>query len=264
MKFNNINVQISSLAILGKNVKVGDNTIIYDNVVIGDNTVICNDCTIGEPLNSYYSDEGYINPKTIIGSDSLVRSHSILYAGSIFGDYFSCGHRVTVRENVHAQDHLSIGTLSDIQGFVKFGRYCRLHSNVHIGQKSIIGNFVFIYPYVVFTNDPLPPSNICIGPKVGDYTQIAVHSILLPGAIIGENCLIAANASVKGDFGDGLLIVGSPAKALGSILKLKDSTNLSYYPWMYNFERGMPWAGRGFKDWYNEEFNLETPIFPYL
>jgi UDP-3-O-[3-hydroxymyristoyl] glucosamine N-acyltransferase len=33
-----------------------------------------------------------------------------------------------------------------IQGYVTFGDYCRLHSNVHIGQQSSIGSFVFIFP----------------------------------------------------------------------------------------------------------------------
>ena len=82
MKFNNINVSIGRNAQIGKNVKIGDNTTIYDNVVIGDNTIIANDCIIGELLNSYYDDiENYKNPETIIGANSLIRSHCIKYAG---------------------------------------------------------------------------------------------------------------------------------------------------------------------------------------
>ena len=196
MKFNNFNVQISPKATIGKNVKIGDNSAILDNVVIGDNTIICNNCIIGEPLHDYYYNDQYKNPETIIGSDSLIRSHTIIYSGNTIGDNFSTGHRVTIRENMKIGNHCRIGTLSDIQGYSEIGNYCWLHSNVHIGQQSKIGNFVFIYPYVVFTNDPTPPSNICIGPTVGDYSQIAVFSVLLPGVIIGRHCLIGAGSIV--------------------------------------------------------------------
>ena len=147
MKFNNRNIFISPKAVIGKNVRIGDNTIIYDNVQINDNTTIANDCVIGEPTNSYYFDASYSNPNTKIGSNSLIRSHAIIYAGSSFGKNFSCGHRVTIRENVVAGDFFSVGTLCDIQGYVNFGDYCRLHSNVHIGQQSNIGNFVFIHDF---------------------------------------------------------------------------------------------------------------------
>jgi len=260
MKFNNRNIFISPNAKIGENVRIGDNTVIYDNVEIGDNTTICNDCIIGEPLNAYYSDKNYKNPITKIGENSLIRSHSILYAGSTFGNNFSCGHRVTIREKVVAGSNLSIGTLCDIQGHVNFGDYCRLHSNVHIGQQSTIGNFVFIYPYVVFTNDPHPPSNICKGPTIGDYTQIAVHSVILPMVEIGQNCLIGANSTVNKNFEDELVIVGAPAKAICSVkeIKSKEKEGEMHYPWMYNFERGMPWEGIGYYEWKYKDFKITT------
>ena len=169
MKFNNRNVQISNKAQIGENVRIGDRTVIYDNVIIGDNTIICNDCVIGEPLNNYYQNmDSYINPETRIGANSLIRSHTIIYAGNTMGDYFMTGHRVTIREYTMFGSHCSLGTLDDIQGYSEFGDYCRLHSNVHIGMKSRLGNYVFVYPYVIFTNDPTPPSDICVGPTVGN------------------------------------------------------------------------------------------------
>ena len=262
MKFNNRNVFISEKAKIGKNVKIGDNTTIYDHVEIGDNSIICNDCVIGEPLNPYYSDDSYINPVTKIGENAMIRSHCIIYAGSEFGKNFISGHRVTIREHVKAGTNFSIGTLSDIQGYVSIGDYCRFHSNVHIGQQSTIGNFVFIYPYVVFTNDPHPPSNVCIGPTIGDYTQIAVHSVILPGVIIGKNSLVGVNSTVNKNFGDEQVIVGSPAKVICSIRDIdsKENHGTKHYPWMYNFERGMPWEGIGFEDWEMRNDSLEKHV----
>ena len=149
MKFNNRNVWIDPSAKIGEGVRIGDNTVIYANVEIGDGTVIANDCVIGEPLSSYYNSEDYVQPETIIGSDSLIRSHAIIYASAKIGNDFSCGHRVTIREKTVLGNHCRVGTLSDIQGDCTIGDYVWLHSNVHIGKMSLIGNFVFIYPYVV-------------------------------------------------------------------------------------------------------------------
>lgn len=39
-------------------------------------------------------------------------------------------------------NHVRIGTLSDIQGHCEIGNYVNMHSNVHIGMKSEIEDFV--------------------------------------------------------------------------------------------------------------------------
>lgn len=251
MKFNNRNVFISDKAIIGDNVKIGDNTVIYDNVQIMSNTIIANDCIIGEPVQAYYDDiDHYENPPTKIGPDSLIRSHCIIYCGCEIGSGFSTGHRVTIREYTKFGIQCRVGTVSDIQGYATFGNYCWLHSNVHIGQHSTIGNFVFIYPYVVFTNDPTPPSEICIGPTVGDYSQIAVFSVLLPGVKIGKHCLVGAGSVVGKDVDDYQLVVGSPAVFKKDVHQIKDRvTGDSHYPWPQRFSRGMPWSNIGFQEW---------------
>ena len=250
MKFNNKNVTISNNAIIGKNVRIGDNTTIYDNVIIGDNTVIANDCVIGEPSNDYYFSSHYKNPKTIIGNNCFIRSHCILYAGSEFDEGFSTGHRVTIRENSKFGKFCRIGTVSDIQGHVIFGDYCWLHSNVHIGQQSVLKNFVFIYPYVVLTNDPHPPSNICKGPKIGDFSQVAVGTVVLPNVEIGRHCLIGAQSLVGRNVGDYQLVAGNPAKLIKDVREMKSKeSGKSHYPWPHNFERGMPWENVGFDAW---------------
>jgi UDP-3-O-[3-hydroxymyristoyl] glucosamine N-acyltransferase len=250
MKFNNRNVFISPSATIGANVKIGDNCSIYDNVIIKDNSVICNDCIIGEPLAGYYSQDEYTNPATVIEPNALIRSHTIIYAGCHIGESFSCGHRVTIRENSKIGKHCRIGTVSDLQGNLEMGDYCWLHSNVHIGQGSKLGNFVFIYPYVVLTNDPTPPSNVCIGPTIGDYSQVAVFSVLLPGVKIGKHCLVGAGSIVGKDVADFQLVLGSPAKPVKDVREIKSrETGESHYPWPYRFDRGMPWQDTDFDTW---------------
>jgi acetyltransferase-like isoleucine patch superfamily enzyme len=250
MKFNNKNIQIGLNVSLGKNVKIGDNTTIYDNVIIGENSIICNDCVIGEPLNDYYHNHSYVQPETVIGANSLIRSHNIIYAASKFGDYLKTGHRVTIREFTNTKNNCNIGTNCDLQGYIEIGEYCRMQSNALIGQYSKIGNFVFVYSFVIFTNDPTPPSNICKGPTVGDYSIIAACSTLMPGITIGNHCLVAANSSVNSNCNDYSFISGNPAKQIFDIRKLALFTkSFKHYPWPYHFERDMPWNGIGYENW---------------
>jgi hypothetical protein len=88
---------------------------------------------------------------------------------------------------------------------------------------------VWIFPYTVLTNDPHPPSEEIIGPKVGEFTQIAVNSVILPGVEIGKNCLIGANSLVSKNFEDYSLVVGSPAKYIKDIREVKNKVGETLY-----------------------------------
>ena len=258
MKFNNKNVSISRTALLGKDVRIGDNVTIYDNVIIDDNTIICNNVVIGEPLAEYYSDvDSYVNPKTVIGANSIVRSNSIIYAGSVFGENFNTGHNVTIRERTRIGKNCSVGSYCDIQGDCTIGNYNRFHSYVNIGKYSSTGDFVFMYPFVVLTNDSTPPSNDLAGPEIGAYSQISAGSVLLPKTKIASHSLIGANSTVGGEFESDSFITGSPAKRIGNLSKMPffNSKGVRHYPWMKNFDRGMPWNNIGFDNWQN---NIEN------
>lgn len=227
---------ISDGAQLGAGVKIGAYTIIHDNVLVGDGTEIGSHCEVGIP--SALSDGSPL----VIGKSSLIRSHSIFYAGSSFGDRLSTGHRVTVREGTRAGEAFQIGTLGDIQGHCNIGNYVKFHSNVHIGQHSTIGNYVWIFPYVVLTNDPHPPSEVMMGATIKDYVAIATMSIILPGVTVHEGALIGAHSSVNRDVAADTVVAGSPAKFIceTSAIKLKDGSGNSAYPWRRHFHRGYP------------------------
>ena len=249
MMFNNRNVIISPKATIGENVKIGDNTVIFDNVEIKDNVTIAHNCIVGEPLYDYYKSGDYVNPPTVIGANSLIRSHSIIYAGNDLGEFIITGHRVTMREFNKIGHHTVIGTLSDVQGNAVIGNYCRLYSNVHIAALSNLGNFVCLYPYVVMTNDPYPPSDDLKGGTILDYTQVGAHSIILSGVKIGENCLVGANSVVSKNIPDYSMVMGDPAKLVMDVRKYLVLGKGKLYPWMYRFTRGMPWENIGYAEW---------------
>lgn len=242
MKFEGHNVQISPNAVLGKNVRIGDNTVIYDNVEIGDNSIIANDCILGEPTAEYYSDEAYENAATTIGENALIRSHAIVYAGVKIGKCFETGHRITIREQTIIGDHCKIGTLSDLQGYLQIGDYCRLHSSVHLCQHSKLNNYVFMYPFAVLGNDKHPPSENVTAPEVGDFTQIGVHTVIIGDVKIGSNCVTGAQSTITQGFDENSLILGSPAKRISDVRELKSADGKLLYPWKDRFSRGMPWA----------------------
>jgi acetyltransferase-like isoleucine patch superfamily enzyme len=227
---------IESDAQLGADVSVGAYTIIHGNVQIGDGGTIGSHCEIGHPAPRA---EGR---PLVIGRGANIRSSSIFYEGSTFGDGLVTGHRVTVREGTQAGLNLQIGTLGDIQGTCKIGNYVRFHSNVHIGQHSAIGDFVWIFPYVVLTNDPHPPSDVMMGVTIDDFAAIATMSIILPGVTVGKGALIGAHSSVSRDVAADTVVGGLPAKFIcdTSQIKLKDGTGASAYPWRKHFHRGYP------------------------
>lgn len=225
-------------AVIGSNVSVGPYTIIHGNVVIGDDTVIGSHCEIG--VSSVLSG----GLPLVIGQSSLIRSHSVFYEGSVFGERLSTGHRVTVREKTIAGEALQIGTLSDIQGHCEIGDYVKFHSNVHVGQHSKIGNYVWIFPYVVLTNDPHPPSDVMMGVTIEDFVAIATMSIILPGVTVKTGALVGAHSSVSKTVAPDTVVAGSPAKFIcnTSSIKLKDGSGESAYPWRRHFHRGYPEA----------------------
>lgn len=227
---------ISPKARIGEGVTIGAFTVICDNVVIGDGTEIGSHCEIGVPSKLA---EGRA---LVIGKNSLIRSHSIFYEGSTFGDGLTTGHRVTVRELTDAGKNLQIGTLSDFQGHLQIGDYVRTHSNVHIGQHTKLGNFIWVFPYVVFTNDPHPPSNMSVGSEIGDFASIATMSVILPGVKVGEHSLVAAHSCVGKDVAPHTVVGGTPAKFLCNTekIQLRDGTGRPAYPWTTHFHRGYP------------------------
>ena len=181
----------------------------------------------------------------------MIRSGTIIYGDTNIGNDFQTGHRVTIREKTQIGNHVSIGTLSDIQGNCEIGNYVRLHSSVHIGQLSIIDDFVWIYPYVVLTNDPTPPSEHFVGVHVRNFAIIATGSIVMPGLEIGQDSLVAAGAIVTKFVDPYTVVAGNPGKVISDIRKIKNKiTGESVYPWRHNFKNYMPWSESDFATWY--------------
>ncbi len=250
------NVTIKEGVIIGKNVIIEDgvyidyNCIIRDNVHIKKGCFIGARCILGEYLMDFYKDKTNKVHPLVIGENALIRTENVIYGDTVIGDNFQSGHKVTIRENTKLGNNIRIGTLSDIQGYCEIGNYVSMHSNVHIGQKTKINNYVWIFPYVVLTNDPTPPSDELLGVTIESFAIVSTGSVLLPGVHIHEDALVGAGAIVTKDVAKEMVAVGNPAKEICSVREIKNKfTGESVYPWRYTFKRGMPWQDSDYEIW---------------
>lgn len=250
------NVIIQEGCHIGENVTIGDDVyidygcIIRDNVVIGDGSTIGPHCILGEYTADWYGDHSATMKPLTIGAGAVIRSDTVIYADVTIGDCLNTGHHVTIREKTVMGDHCSVGTLTDIQGNCTLGNYVRIHSDVFVGPNATIKDFAWIFPHVVITNDPTPPSECAMGVTLEEYAVVSAGSILLPGITVATDSLVAAGALVTKDVKSGEVVGGNPAKKIADIDQLKDrKTGEKSYPWRYTFDRYMPWQGIGYTEW---------------
>lgn len=226
---------VSEKAEIDPTVKIGNFVTIHDEVKIGSNSTIEDYCVIGYPASGEFE-----NKKLVIGKDSWIRTHSVLYQGSSFGDALKVGHHSMIREGVKAGKNLQIGSFNDIEGDCKIGNFVRFHSNVHIGRGADIGDLVWIFPYAVLTNDPIPPSGLKEGVTVGDGAVICTSAVVLPGCKIGKGAFVAAMSRAKGEVPAASLVVGFEGTIIGGVDKLKHKATGKRHPWMSHFSSYYP------------------------
>lgn len=222
-------------AVLGSNVHVGPYTIIHGAVRLGSGTSIGSHCELGVPVAG---SEEHLS----IGADSQIRSHSVFYAGSSFGDGLKTGHRVTVREGTITGPDCQLGTLADVQGDCNIGHSFRSQSNVTVGKHSRIGDYVWMFPMSILTNDPHPPSNVQLGVTLEDFVVVATAATVLPGVRVGAGALVGAHTLVWRDVPPSTVVSGVPGRFAGhtSDIQLQQEDGGTAYPWRRHFHRGYP------------------------
>lgn len=200
---------------------------IYPNVYIDPSSVIEDYVIIGVPPRGVQPGE----LETIIGSESYVRSHTVIYAGNRVGHRFQTGHGVLVRELNNIGSDVSIGSHSVIEHHIEIQDGVRIHSNVFIPEYSILEEGVWIGPNAVFTNAlyPLSPNvkTKLKGPHLLPGAKVGANVTLLPGVVIGRNALVGAGAVVVRDVPDGKVVVGNPARVLKDVTDIDDYEHLS-------------------------------------
>ena len=65
--------------------------------------------------------------------------------------------------------------------------------------------------------------------KILDNCFIGTNTVILPGVIIGPNCIAGANSTVSKDIPPNTICTGSPAKVICSIQEFVDKHKLDIY-----------------------------------
>ncbi len=158
--------------------------------------------------------------ETWIGPDALIRSHSVVYAGTAIGRGFRCGHHVTIRERTEIGDGVSIGTGSVVEHRVRIANGVRLHSNVFLPEFSLLEEGCWLGPNVVVTNARYPCSpnvkNELRGATIRRGAIVGANVTLLPGIELGAGCIIGAGSVVVKDVPAGVVVAGNPARAINT------------------------------------------------
>jgi len=195
---------------LGKNVKIGENVIIRDNAVIGDDVTIFPNVYIGE--------------NTHIGEGSIIQYGAFIEHDCNIGRHTRIGTNAVLRRETNIGDNSIFGSLSASEGKNWIGNNVLIHTQCHLTSGLIIEDWVFVAPEFVGANDPdmlhgrrhlrkfVPKA-----PRIKFGTAVAVNVTVLPGVVIGRECIIGAHSIVTKDIPDFSIAYGVPAKVVKTV-----------------------------------------------
>ena len=195
--------------------EISSTAIIHPNVTLGQDVVVEDFCIIGLPF------QGMKKVQTIIGSGSIIRAGTYIYAGNQIGKNFQTGNKANIRELNQIGDNVSIGTHSVIEHHISIGNNVRIHSQVFVPEYSTLENDCWIGPNAVLTNARFP-KHVSVkdelkGPLIGNNAKIGANATILPGIKIGKNSLIGAGCVVTKHVNSETIVVGNPSKTLRKI-----------------------------------------------
>jgi len=205
-----LETMISENIKLGKNVKIGENVIIRDNAVIDDNVTIFPNVYIGE--------------NTHIGEGSIVQYGAFIEHNCNIGKHTRIGTNAVLRRETNIGDNSIFGSLSASEGKNWIGNNVLIHSQCHLTSGLIIEDWVFVAPEFVGANDPDMLHGrrhlkkfVPHAPRIKFGTGIAVNVTVLPGVVIGRECIIGAHSIVTRDIPDFSIAYGVPAKVAKTV-----------------------------------------------
>ena len=103
------------------------------------------------------------------------------------------------------------------------GRRCKLQNGVNVYQGVTLEDDVFVGPHVVFTNDLYPRAFSqewrVVPTLVKRGASIGANATIKCGVTIGRYAMVACGAVVTADVPDHALVMGNPARVVGTVTK---------------------------------------------
>lgn len=163
-----------------------------------------------------------LNKKNInFGNNVTIEENCFIDAYSIYKIDFGNNVKIGAYSSISSTSHMSkfgkglkIGNNSGVGRFTEFGA----SGGIEIGNDVIMGSYVSFHS----ENHNFEDKTILIreqgvtsqGIKLGNNIWVGAKVTFLDGCKIGDNCVIAAGAVVKGIFPDDVVIGGVPAKII--------------------------------------------------
>ncbi|MEJ2722765.1 MAG: acyltransferase [bacterium] len=179
---------------------------------------------------AYLSPRRGVSEVLRVGDGAVIRSGTVIYAGSTIGDHLETGHNVVIREENEIGSGFSIWNNSVIDYGCTIGANVKIHCNCYVAQFTVLEDDVFLAPGVTIANDihpGCPDSRECMkGPVLKRGVQVGVNVTILPYITIGERTIIGSGAVVTRDLPPESVVYGNPARVHGSIYDLKCVTEI--------------------------------------
>ena len=147
--------------------------------------------------------------------------------GTIYGErWIVVGDATMIGEQVSICAGMAPGHDLGPDPVLRIGDRCVIGRGSHIvAHHSIeIGDDVYTGPYVYITDqnhsyaDPDQPIGrqwpVNAPVSIGAGTWLGTGAVILPGASVGRNVVVAAGAVVRGQFGDRCVLAGVPARVV--------------------------------------------------
>ena len=224
--------EVASTALVLHGVRLGAGSRVGEYCIVGE---LAGGATTATAKREAVDGHEYQGPVTVIGEGALLRSHTVVYAGSRIGERFQTGHHVLVREDNEIGDDVSVGTGSVVEHHVRIGHRVRLHTGVFVPEYCVLEDDCWIGPRVVLTNAPFPRCPdvaACMrGVRVGRGAKLGANVTVLPGVTIGEDALVGAGAVVTSDVPPRAVVAGNPARVRGDLDGLACPAGLPHQPY---------------------------------
>jgi len=215
---------IDADVVIGDNVSIGEWVHVFEGARVGSGVGIADHAIVGRApkLSASSTAKGGVLQGVVLGDGCFVGSHTVLMAGTTFGDQCIVGDGAGVRERCVIGDNVVVGRNVTVENDTAIGSRTRIQSGAYVTAYVTIEEDVFIAPMVVTTNDnymgrtqarfsEMRGCTIRRGARVGGGCHI------LPGIEIGEEAFIATAAIVTKDVPARAVVMGAPARIVRQV-----------------------------------------------
>lgn len=183
---------------------------IYPNVRLGADVRVGPWAIVGLPPDG--AEPGEL--ETVVADGAVIRSHSVVYAGSMIGPRFQTGHHALVGPGMEIGAGCSVGTNSMTAGYAELRDGARIHGLGYVGEFASLHEDAWVGPYALVESERDHVTVVAAG------AILALHVHLRPGVRIGERSLLGTRCLISKDVLPYRLVVGDPPRALRSIDKV--------------------------------------------